>query len=73
MGRIISLICTRLVTASDRVARAEIVNTPELEDSIGVMTSTYEYHSVPDPEVVDARDYEHPPWGVLLEVLVLDS
>lgn len=49
------------------------VNTPELEDTVGVMTSTYEYHSVPDPEVMDARDYKHSPGGVLLEVLVLNS
>lgn len=49
------------------------MNTPELEHAIGVMTPAYEYHSVPDPEVVLTRDYEHPSWGVLLEVLVLDS
>lgn len=46
---------------------------PELEDTIGVVTPAYEYHPVPNPEVVDTRDYEHTSWGVLLEVLVLDS
>lgn len=54
-------------------ASRNCVAIPELEDTIGVVTPAYEYHPVPNPEVVDTRDYEHTSWGVLLEVLVLDS
>lgn len=37
------------------------------------MTPPYKYHPVPDAEVVDAGNDEHAPWGILLEMLVLDG
>lgn len=36
------------------------------------MAATYEYHTVPDAEVIDTGDNENPSRRVLLEVLVLD-
>lgn len=55
------------------LSQPTLANAPEFEDAIRVVPSSYKNYSVPDAEVVDAGDDEHAPWGILLEMLVLDG